>query len=542
MPLERRGPADQDSLLKKGGRMAGTEMDRATWLRLLDALKLTCLKLREKNLSYWTGRLGEMISRLQLGMDVEGLEEIRPIMKAEIGYDPLEGDTRPKGEKPPGLARSEGREPPSLQDLRERISAKAKAEPAHRFWGLYVHAAKLETLREAYKLAKKNNGAPGIDGVAFETIEESGVEGFLEGLRAELLSRTYRPMPNRRKEIPKDGGRKVRVLSIPSIRDRVVQGALKLILEPIFEADFQPGSFGYRPSHSPHEAIARVGRAIVEAKTRVIDLDLKAYFDNVRHHILLEKVAKRVKDPEILHLLKVILKTSGKQGVPQGGVISPLLANVYLNEVDTMLEKAKETTRQGKYTSVEYARFADDLVVLIDGYPRHGWVVRGVEKRLREELAKIQVEVNEEKSRTVDLTKGESFNFLGFSWRRVKGRSGKWRPHYTPLPKKRQELTRKIKEIFLKFRSQPVSRVIEAINPILRGWVNYFRVGHAGRCFSFIRDWVEKKIRRHLARARGRAGFGWKRWSSEWIYEVLGLFEDYRVKYLVPSAKALPCR
>jgi RNA-directed DNA polymerase len=368
------------------------------------------------------------------------------------------------------------------------------------------------------------------------------VEAFLEGIRAELVSRRYRPMRNRRKEIPKDGGRKVRVLGIPSIRDRVVQGALKLILEPIFEADFQPGSFGYRPGRSQRDAIERVGKAIAEAKTRVIDLDLKAFFDNVRHHILLEKVARRVKDSEILHLLKMILKASGKKGVPQGGVISPLLSNIYLNEVDAMLEKAKETTRQGKYTQVEYARFADDLVILVSWHPKQDWLVKAVDKRLREELAKVQVEVNEEKTRTADLMKGESFTFLGFRWRRVLGRSGKWRPLFTPLPKKRKELTEKISGIFRLFRSQPVGRVVEAINPVLRGWVAYFRMGSASRCFAYIRDWVERKVRRHMMRARGRKGFGWKRWSTEWLYKVLGLFGEYTVEHYVPPPKALPCR
>jgi RNA-directed DNA polymerase len=151
-----------------------------------------------------------------------------------------------------------------------------------------------------------------------------------------------------------------RVLSIPSIRDRVVQGALKLILEPIFEADFQSGSYGYRPKRTAHEAVARVAQAIVEEKTRIIDLDLKAYFDNVQHYLLLEKVARRVQDEAVLHLLKMMLKATGKKGVPQGGVISPLLSNLYLNEVDRMLEKAVDTTRRAKFTSVQYARYADD--------------------------------------------------------------------------------------------------------------------------------------------------------------------------------------
>src|SRR5947207_13385364 len=196
-----------------------------------------------------------------------------------------------------------------LQDLRRRIYVKAKAEPTWRFWGLYVHICKMETLHEAYQLAKSNDGAPGIDGVTFEAMEESGVESFLKQIRDELDNNTYQPMPVRKKEIPKDGG-KVRVLSIPSIRDRVVQGALKLILEPIFEADFQAGSYGYRPKRTAHEAINRVAQAIVEEKTKIIDLDLRAYFDNVRHDRLLEKVAQRVDDKDIMHLLKLMLKAS----------------------------------------------------------------------------------------------------------------------------------------------------------------------------------------------------------------------------------------
>src|SRR3954468_16836632 len=239
--------------------------------------------------------------------------------------------------------------PINLQDLRRKIYIKAKAEKAWRFWGLYVHVCKMETLHEAYLLARKNNGAPGIDGVTFEAIEQSGVEAFLHGLRDELAAHTYRPMRNRRQEIPKEGG-KVRVLGIPCIRDRVVQGALKLILEPIFEADFQPGSFGYRPGRTAHEAVQRVAEAIVKCKTRVIDVDLRAYFDNVRHDLLLAKVARRVRDADVLRLLKMMLKASGKKGVPQGGVISPLLSNLYLDEVDRMLERAKEVTRSGQYT------------------------------------------------------------------------------------------------------------------------------------------------------------------------------------------------
>ena len=167
-----------------------------------------------------------------------------------------------------------------LQDLRRRIYVKTKAEPSWRFWGLYVHVCRTETLREAYEMAKENDGAPGVDGVTFEAIEAQGADALIEQLRNELIGRTYVPLPARRQEIPKEGG-KVRVLSIPAIRDRVVQGALKLILEPIFEADFQPGSFGYRPKKTAHDAVKRVAEAIVQQKTRVLDLDLRSYLDAV---------------------------------------------------------------------------------------------------------------------------------------------------------------------------------------------------------------------------------------------------------------------
>ena len=419
----------------------------------------------------------------------------------------------------------------NLQDLRRRLYVKAKAETSWRFWGLYVHVCKMETLHEAYALAKENDGVPGVDGVTFEAIEAHGVEVFLEQIRDELVGRTYKPLPARRQEIPKDGG-KVRVLSIPAIRDRVVQGALKLILEPIFEADFQPGSFGYRPKKTAHEAIDRVAKAILQRKTRVIDLDLKSYFDNVRHDRLLAKVAKRIDDDDVMHLLKIMLKANGRCGVPQGGVVSPLLSNIYLNEVDRMLEQAKEVTRNGKYTCIEYARFADDLVILIDAHPRQDWLLPAVEKRLREELAALQVEINEEKSRTVDLSRSESFGFLGFDFRRLRSRRGLWRPSYTPKLKKRTALLRTLKDIFRRHRSQPVGQLIKLINPVLRGWVNYFAVGNSGECFSFIQDWVEKKVRRHMMRARKRKGFGWMRWSRQWLYETLKPFNGYRVRHV----------
>jgi RNA-directed DNA polymerase len=421
--------------------------------------------------------------------------------------------------------------PVRLQDLRRRLYGMAKADTRKRFGDLYGLVAELETLRAGYDLAKRNDGAPGIDGVTFEAIEAGGVEAFLAELRAELVARTYRPLRYRRVEIGKDDGKQVRILRIPAIRDRVVQGALKLIIEPIFEADFHDGSYGYRPKRTAGEAVARVAEAIVKNKTRVIDLDLAAYFDSVRQDLLFAKVARRIRDAEILHVIRLVVKAAGKRGVPQGGVISPLLSNIYLTEVDAMLERAKAATRAGRYTYVEYARWADDLVILVDGFRRHEWLLKAVDRRLREEFAKLDLRLNEAKSRIVDLSQGESFGFLGFDFRRIRSRRGVWRPQYTPQQKKRARLRAKLTEVFRRSRSRPIGRVIEEINPILRGWVNYFRIGHASRCFGFVRDWVEKKVRRHMMRARGRRGFGWNRWSRAWLSRALDLYSDYGVRY-----------
>jgi len=504
---------------------------------LVVALRKAIQKCREKG---WNAELyDELLFDANLGLFPQKLGQVYNLLRSIVGYDPLGRDTRPEGEKQPGPTRSQDPTTTSLQDLIQRIYEKAKAEPTLRFRALYVHVTKLETLHEAYRLAKKNDGAPGIDGVTFQAVEESGVGQFLAEIRDELVSRRYKPLRNRKKEIPKGDG-KVRTLGIPAIRDRVVQGALKLILEPIFEADFQPGSFGYRPERGAHEAVNRVAKAIAEGKTQVVDLDLKAYFDNVQHHLLLEKVARRVEDKDVLHLLKLILKASGKKGVPQGGVISPLLSNLYLNEVDKMLEKAKEVGQDGKRSAVEYARYADDLVVLVGDRPRDARLLRAIPKRLREEFSKLGVAVNEEKSRVADLTRGDAFGFLGFEFRRVRSRNGRWRPNYAPTLKKRTALLGKLREAFRRLRSQPTSKVVAAINPVLRGWVNYFRIGHSSRCFSYIRLHVEKKMRRHVQRARQSTGHGWKRWSSGELTRSLGLFHDYRVRYYGDPVKALP--
>jgi RNA-directed DNA polymerase len=420
-----------------------------------------------------------------------------------------------------------------VQELRTRIGEKAKADPQHRFWGLYTHVWKLDVLREAYRLAKQNKGAPGVDGVTFEQVEREGVEPMLERLSQELREKSYEPLPCRHVNIPKEGG-KVRGLKIPAIRDRVVQGAVRLILEPIFEVDFQPGSYGYRPGRSAHDALDRVRAGLVQRLHLVIDLDLKSYFDTVRHDLLLAKLARRVRDDDVLWLCKRILKASGKRGLPQGSVIGPLWANVFLDDVDRMLEQAQNTTKQGDREVVRYTRFADDLIVLVSSHSKARHWAPKVEQRLREELGKLDLTVNEEKSRVVDFGAGEAVDFLGYTFRWVP--SERWPGTKMvlarPRRKKRTEFLRRLKATMWKCLHRPVAEVVRRIvNPRVRGWVNYFRWGHASRDLAIVAWQVEQKVRRFASRQRPkrRGGRTWTTWSPAEIYGEWGLFHDYRV-------------
>ena len=241
-----------------------------------------------------------------------------------------------------------------------------------------------------------------------------------------------------------------------------------------------------------------------------------------------------------MHLLKLMLKANGSKGVPQGGVISPLLSNLYLNGVDEMMERAREVTRRKGYDNLDYIRSADDMVILVHGHPSEDGLLKSVQRRLKEELDKLQVQMNQEKTRVVNLKEGGCFSFLGFDIRLSRNREGKTYVSKTPRMKKRKEIGRKVKAVLKAHHDKPRKEVIQTVNAVVRGWVNYFRIGNSNRTFCKVRDFIEKKVRRFVMKRKGWKGFGWKRWSREEIYGKWGLYNDYQIRYLHP--KAAPSR
>ena len=305
----------------------------------------------------------------------------------------------------------------------------------------------------------------------------------------------------------------------------MVHGSLKLILEPIFEADFSPSSFGARPGRNAHQAIDSVRQALRQRRHRVVDLDLAAFFDNIKHDVLLAKLARRIQDHEVLAMLKQFLKGAGKRGIPQGSPLSPLLANVALSDLDHALDRGAGV--------ITYVRYLDDMVVLAPNSSKGQlWADRALD-RIRREAMAIGVDVNEEKTKVVTITDPQTaFAFLGFDfrWERSK-RSGKWYPHTTPRAKKVHDLQAKIRGTLDHRRHLTVADAVAALNPILRGWVNFFKVGNSAPAFAKIKEYVGMRVRRFAARQRQCKGFGWKRWSTEVLYQQWGLFNDYRVHY-----------
>ena len=322
------------------------------------------------------------------------------------------------------------------------------------------------------------------------------------------------------------------MISIPAIRDRVVQGALRLIMEPIFEADFSDSSYGARPRRSAHQAIEKVRGGLRQRRHRVVDVDLSRYFDAIRHDRMLVKVARRIVDGKVLAMVKQFLKSTGDVGVPQGSPLSPLLANLALNDLDHMLDRGSGF--------ITYARYLDDMVVLApDSEKGRAWADRALE-RIRCEAEAIGVSLNSEKTRMVTMTDDHAdFAFLGFEFRWVPSKkTGWWYPCVTPRPKKVTTVLRTVRDTLRVSQHLPMQAVVARVNSILRGWVNYFRVGNSSQAFNKVKYHVERKVRRFAAKKSKRTGFGWKRWSSDIVYTSWGLFRDYHLAYA--SAKARP--
>jgi RNA-directed DNA polymerase len=433
--------------------------------------------------------------------------------------------------------------PEKIRTLQRKLYRKAKAEPAFRFYVLYDKICREDILRHAYGLARSNAGAPGVDGVSFAQIEERGLEAWLAGLREELVLKTYRPDPVRRVMIPKPNGGGERALGIPTIRDRVIQTAAKLVLEPIFEADFEDNSYGYRPARGAVDAVKEVHRHICRGHTDVIDADLSRYFDSIPHDELLKSVARRIVDRHVLRLIKLWLKApieerddddgtrrmsggkSNTRGTPQGGVASPMLANIYMNR----FLKYWRLTGRGEAFRAHVIAYADDFVILSRGCAAEAlaWT--------KAVMTRLGLTLNEAKT-SLKNARQERFDFLGYSFgpHRYKA-NGKWYLSASPSKKSMQRFKTKVGNLLVPGNSDPWPEVRDTLNRSLSGWSNYFCYGTRRSAFRGVDRYVYERVRDFLARRHKVAGRGTRRFSMEIVYGELGLLRLERLPLNAPA-------
>jgi RNA-directed DNA polymerase len=405
--------------------------------------------------------------------------------------------------------------PENLSCLRQKLYLKAKQEPGFRFYSLYGLILRFDVLEVAWRIARSRHGAAGVDGVTFEMIEasEEGVEGFLKQMQSSLKTKTYRPNRVRRVYIPKSNGGQ-RPLGIPVIRDRVVETAVLLVMEPIFEADFLDCSFGFRPERSAHDALDEIKKNLKEGRTALYDADLKSYFDTIPHDKLMACLRKRVADRSVLKLIRMWLEAPmedrdeqgkrrverPKQGTPQGGVISPLLANLYLHWFDRIFNGSSGPL---EWANARIVRYADDFVIMARymGSRISDFTESALERR-------FGLRINREKTRCVDLNgSGASLNFLGFTFRYDRDQRGRGHRYLNIEPSKKilQRECNTIREMTgPKMCYKPVTDLIQEVNEQCCGWGNYFKYGYPRKAFRSVNWYVRERLIRHLQRRSQR--------------------------------------
>lgn len=426
-----------------------------------------------------------------------------------------------------------------VQDLQHKLAGRSKSKPKERFYSLYDKVCRKEVLWEAWQKVKGNGGSGGVDGVTVEGIKATGEKEYLRALWTELKGKEYKPLPLRRVWILKANGKK-RPLGIPTVKDRIVQQAVRSLMEPIFEAHFSEVSFGFRPGRDCHQAITRVVTYLNWGMVNVVETDIVDCFGSIPHGRLLKAVARRIADKGILRTIRQWLRCGVMEegqfqetttGTPQGGVISPLLANIYLDALDQLWKKRKMDSKSGY--NAQMVRYADDMVILTDRSPREA------ERLLRETLGRLDLKPHPEKTRVVNAKAGD-FNFLGFNFRQRKNpRTGRSQCLFQPSQKAQKNVREKIRLATASPELNELGVVVrEKVNPILRGWVNYFRIGNSSKTFKNLRNFAKKRVLRFIRRRKKQSGPGWDRISEDFLYGKLGLFREYRVKRFSQLAMA----